>query len=245
MQRRLFRASLPWLQHLLHARCQCRAVSTRVGYWRHDGLNGFSCFPCPEGAECKVRSSVFALEAPVRLRVRGLSGSPGRASICRADMNRVPFQGKSSLPFPSEGYWASTRSVDGRRSLFVSDPEGADAINAEPPFFFSCNEGQCKGGTSFECADGYTGALCSECQPGQFYWNSKCDTKCSEIEPQGVVTVFGMLAVILTWIIINNSAGGMYAAFPLPERCAPWFAASSFVDGARMVGCCVTCALGT
>jgi len=77
VQRRLFRASLPWLQHLLHARCQCRAVSTRVGYWRHDGLNGFSCFPCPEGAECKVRSSVFALEAPVRLRVRGCLGHLG------------------------------------------------------------------------------------------------------------------------------------------------------------------------
>ena len=211
MQRRLFRAPLPWLQHLLHARLlPVSGVWTRVGYWRHDGLNGLSCFRCPEGAECKVRSSPLKLPYALGLVVSATWG----ASICRSDMKHVPFQGKSSLPFPSEGYWASTRNVDGRQSLFVSDPEGADAINAEPPIFFPCSEGQCKGGRNFECVDGYTGALCSECQPGQFYWNSKCDTKCSEIEPQGVVTVFGMLAVVFTWIIINNSAGGMYAAFP-------------------------------
>jgi hypothetical protein len=122
------------------------------------------------------------------------------------------LQGKSSLPFPSIGYWASSRIVDSRQSLFVNDPEGADAIPAFPPFFFQC-DGQCKGGPNFECVDGYTGTQCSECQPGQFYWNSKCDTKCSDIEPQAAVSIFGMIAVIFVWIIINNSAGGV-CVFP-------------------------------
>ena len=125
-------------------------------------------------------------------------------------MNVLLSQGKSSLPYPTLGYWASSRVADGRPTLFVQDEEGADVIPADPPFFFQC-EGQCKGGTNFECLDGYTGTQCSECQPGQFYWNSKCDTKCSEIEPQGAVSVSGMIAVIAVWIIINNSAGGMYA----------------------------------
>ena len=37
-----------------------------------------------------------------------------------------------------------------------------------------------------------------------------CDVKCADIEPQGVVTVFGIIGVIIVWVILNKSAGGLY-----------------------------------
>ena len=54
---------------------------------------------------------------------------------------------------------------------------------------------------------------CFDCKPGQFYWQGTCKTKCDDIHVNGspaVVTVFGILAVMLVWIILNKSAGGAY-----------------------------------
>jgi len=90
------------------------------------------------------------------------------------------------------------------------DKPGVEKIAADPPIFFQCGPGRCKGGPKFECEHGYRGALCAECSKGQFYWNGQCGTDCKDIEPQGVVTVFGILGVILVWIILNKSAGGIF-----------------------------------
>jgi hypothetical protein len=54
------------------------------------------------------------------------------------------------------------------------------------------------------------GWLCDSCSKGQFFVRGYCDLKCTDIEPQGVVTVFGIIGVIILWVILNKSAGGLY-----------------------------------
>ena len=141
------------------------------------------------------------------------------------------FQGKSSLPTPSVGYYASSRKVVAApvmgpnmtsksgaaaatptaiASLLVLDAPGLDELPVEPPYFLPCLAGRCQGGPGFECNKGYTGILCSECEREQFYWNANCDTSCEDISPRGVTTVIGIIAVIIVWLILNKSAGGMY-----------------------------------
>ena len=86
-----------------------------------------------------------------------------------------------------------------------------DGGNPDAPIFYACQAGRCKGGEKFECSPGYTGNLCSECAKGQFYWSGGCGTSCADIEPQGVVTAFGIIAVVIVWLVLNKSAGGQYA----------------------------------
>ncbi len=57
---------------------------------------------------------------------------------------------------------------------------------------------------------GLEGSLCDSCSKGQFFVRGYCDVKCADIEPQGVVTVFGIIGVIILWVILNKSAGGLY-----------------------------------
>ncbi len=133
------------------------------------------------------------------------------------------WQGKAQLPYPKKDYWAEANvlqsaawtSAESRESngnyLRVFDASGVDEIPTEPPYFQPCFAGQCIGGANFSCAVGYTGTQCSECKVGQFYWQGQCGTSCADIQPKGVVTLFGILAVVLVWVIINKSAGGMYA----------------------------------
>ncbi len=52
----------------------------------------------------------------------------------------------------------------------------------------------------------YTGVLCSSCVPGQFVWGGTCGTACAEIEPQGVTTALGIMAVVLVWYLINTQS---------------------------------------
>ena len=98
-------------------------------------------------------------------------------------------------------------------ALQVFDPVGANAISEEPLYFWACATGRCEGGREFQCKPGYTGEQCSVCVKGQFFWQGKCDTACSDVEPDssyGVSTVFGIIAVVLVWTILNKSAGGLF-----------------------------------
>ena len=129
------------------------------------------------------------------------------------DPMRFCFQGKSALPYPDKGYYAVVNEDElaTNKSIKLFDALGISAIPSDPPIFVQCGQDRCKGGPKFECEHGYRGTACAECTKGQFYWNGKCDTDCKDIEPQGVVTVFGILGVMLVWIILNKSAGGMCA----------------------------------
>ena len=131
------------------------------------------------------------------------------------------LQGKAALPFPAPGYYAVVNEDEFafNKSVKILDKPGVTTIPADPPIFFQCAPGRCKGGPKFECEHGYRGSLCAECSKGQFYWNGQCSTDCKDIEPQGVVTVFGILGVILVWLILNKSAGGMCAA-PTGSACS-------------------------
>ncbi len=52
----------------------------------------------------------------------------------------------------------------------------------------------------------YTGVLCSSCVPGQFVYSGTCATACAEIEPQGVTTALGIIAVVTVWYLINTQS---------------------------------------
>ena len=123
------------------------------------------------------------------------------------------LQGKAELPFPKGDFWAEanlsqraawTKHTDSNQNhLRIFDAPGIDVMPDSPLIFFSCKAGQCDGGTNFSCAEGYTGTMCSECKPGQFFFQGKCSISCDSIEPKGVVTVFGILAVVCVWLIVN------------------------------------------
>lgn len=135
----------------------------------------------------------------------------------------LSWQGKDELPFPARDFWAfanlsqpaawtKAESRDKNSNyLSVFDPSGIDEMPLDPPIFHACFAGQCLGGVNFSCAPGYTGTQCFECKVGQFYWQGQCGTSCDDIAPKGVVTFFGIMAVVSVWVIINKSAGGMYA----------------------------------
>ena len=140
------------------------------------------------------------------------------------------MQGKSSLPFPQKGFWgpsirrdaaainkpASRRSDEKAaeavvkafaRSLEVYEPKGAYTDNAtdmpaDPPYFLRCEVDRCAGG-DFACEFGYEGMRCSECSKGQFLWRSTCSTKCSDLGNTTAATIFGILAVVIVWILMN------------------------------------------
>ncbi len=90
-----------------------------------------------------------------------------------------------------------------KKYLRILEEPGIDHMIMTPPIFFPCNSGQCRGGPNFECAEGYTGRLCSECKRGQFFFRGNCDLSCASIEPAGIVTLFGILAVVCVWLILN------------------------------------------
>ena len=120
-------------------------------------------------------------------------------------------EGEAKLPFPKENYWAA--SSNGRLTIYASDPAGIDNLDADPPIFLSCPAGQCKGGKDYACVPGYTGVQCNECVVGTFQFKAACDISCEDIEPAsafGVVTIFGILAVMIVWIVLNKSAGGLF-----------------------------------
>ncbi len=130
-------------------------------------------------------------------------------------------KGMSNLPIPKENFYAPSRKVvapnntsvataSSVTSLLVFDAPRLDTLPAEPPVFVACLAGKCRGGPEFKCNKGYTGTLCSECEREQFFWNGKCDISCEDISPRGVTTVLGIIAVIIVWLILNKSAGGMY-----------------------------------
>ncbi len=65
--------------------------------------------------------------------------------------------------------------------------------------------------------------MCNECEIGQFQFKATCDLSCDDVEPagaRGVVTIFGILAVMTVWVILNKSAGGLYVPLPM-ERAPP------------------------
>ncbi len=135
------------------------------------------------------------------------------------------MQGKVFLPFPKEGFWgpsirraaaainkpASRRSDEKdaeaiakafARSLEVYEPDNATDMPADPPYFLHCEVDRCAGG-DFACEFGYEGMRCSECSKGQFLWRSTCSTKCSDLGNTTAATIFGILAVVIVWILMN------------------------------------------
>jgi hypothetical protein len=118
----------------------------------------------------------------------------------------------------------------------VLDPVGAytdSDLPEDPPYFQACftDVDRCQGelepggtkplldpslsGTgvpNFGCKRGYTGLMCSECDYDFFYFQAKCEYACSDIEPRNVVTVFGILGVIVVWIVLNL-VGCVYESF--------------------------------
>jgi hypothetical protein len=121
-------------------------------------------------------------------------------------------EGAQALPYPAKNYWAA--SVNQTLSISSLDPPGAETLAEGAPYFFSCPAGSCKGGREFECYPGHTGVQCSECKRGQFQLNGACGLLCDEIEPAGahglVATVFGIMAVMFVWVVLNKSAGGLF-----------------------------------
>ena len=98
--------------------------------------------------------------------------------------------------------------------IYDQDLVGADNLDSSPPYFLFCPPGQCLGGQNFRCVDGYTGVMCNECKVGQLQFKAACDLRCDSIEPDGahgVVTAFGIIAVMIVWVVLNKSAGGLYA----------------------------------
>jgi hypothetical protein len=126
-------------------------------------------------------------------------------------------EGKDNLASPSVEYWAQSKTAhfDNKtvKVLAILDLPGAESIPDDPPIFLNCGkdvDGQprCLGG--FVCADGYEGTLCSRCELDRFYWKATCTTKCSDVENIAAVTVFGIIGVVLLWIVLNKSASGSY-----------------------------------
>ncbi len=61
------------------------------------------------------------------------------------------------------------------------------------------------------------------CEEEFFYWKGTCDTSCEDISPRGLTTTLGIIAVILVWLILNKSAGGLYGPIsPKAVARAPW-----------------------
>ncbi len=141
------------------------------------------------------------------------------------------MKGLSNLPIPKENYYApfskkvvtpiimgenmtnprnATAASTAIATLLIFDQPGLDELSESPPIFVACLAGKCRGGTEFECMKGYTGTLCSECEREKFYWNGKCDTSCEDNNPRGLTTTLGIIGVIIVWLILNKSAGGMY-----------------------------------
>ena len=162
------------------------------------------------------------------------SRTPTRRHACAHIVH--PAQGRSRLPYPKKDYWAESKfgalkiydppgrvlvlptalqcTCRGFKFLTVCCSAGSDTIIVND-VFVACAAGRCQGGINFSCSDGYKGNQCSECNEGQFYWQGTCDTKCSDLGSEGAVTVFGIIAVMVVWIVLNKSAGGMCAAIPL------------------------------
>ena len=136
------------------------------------------------------------------------------------------MQGKSYLPFPKKDYWGPSIQPDAAainkpvsrrsdeeerreavvkaytRSLEVYEPYNATDMPDDPPYFLPCDVGRCGGG-DFACELGYEGMRCSECSKGQFLWRSTCSTKCSDLGNTTAATIFGILAVVIVWILMN------------------------------------------
>ena len=142
----------------------------------------------------------FALRVLTVQSARYSSQSP---SLCEIPfhLNRPPvLQGKAALPYPKPDYWAAANAHT-NGTLMIHDSPGVDAILEDPPYFLPCSSGRCLG--NFQCQPGYTGVQCSVCEPGQFFFQGKCDISCADIEPKAVVTVFGIGAVVCVWLILN------------------------------------------
>jgi len=52
--------------------------------------------------------------------------------------------------------------------------------------------------------------MCSVCEKNRFFWKGTCDTKCADYQEIGAITVFGIIAVLIVWIVINKSASGEF-----------------------------------
>ena len=101
----------------------------------------------------------------------------------------------------------------GRSQLRLADLPGNDYVLEEPLIFVACAPDRCLG--NFACVDGYTGVQCFECEPGQFYWQGTCNTPCHDIhvnDSPALITVFGILAVVLVWVVLNKSAYCLFVA---------------------------------
>ena len=59
------------------------------------------------------------------------------------------------------------------------------------------------------------------CEEEFFYWKGTCDTSCEDISPRGLTTTLGIIAVILVWLILNKSAGGLYELSALKQWPGP------------------------
>jgi hypothetical protein len=131
----------------------------------------------------------------------------------------VSHQGGAELPYPLPGYWGATDLQSKIPALAVLDPPGLDLLPDDPPFFFACGAGMCKGGKKFECAEGYTGVQCSECEIGYFQFRGACETKCADLGDPTAVTIFGIFAVMIVWVLMNLNT--KYAAVPLSASSRP------------------------
>jgi hypothetical protein len=61
----------------------------------------------------------------------------------------------------------------------------------------------------------YVGTLCSRCESGRFLMMGTCTIKCEDIEPHaafGVVTVFGITACVICWLVMNRMTAGRFDA---------------------------------
>lgn len=61
----------------------------------------------------------------------------------------------------------------------------------------------------------YTGTLCNRCESGRFLFLGTCTIKCEDIEPSaafGVVTVLGIAACVICWLMMNRMTAGRFDA---------------------------------
>ena len=61
----------------------------------------------------------------------------------------------------------------------------------------------------------YVGTLCNRCESGRFLMMGTCTFKCEDIEPHaafGVVTVFGITACVICWLVMNRMTAGRFDA---------------------------------
>ena len=120
-------------------------------------------------------------------------------SASRARIKACCCQGKLTLPSPKINFWAASANL----SLIVYDPPGNTTPFEDRPYFFDCGSTDiCL--EDFQCAPGYTGKLCKDCKPNQFYWGGRCDYSCSAIGPPWPVTILAMSAVVLVWTALQT-----------------------------------------